>query len=140
VRSSLSSASRSNSAGFRLRRLFRYANPGYPAHQEPHHDLKVIVIVRNGRLASEHYFNGDSVDSLHDIPSATKSITTLLIGITINQGLVHSVNDSIAPYLPGMAKDGKEKITIKVCKLAHHHYTAKKRIGSFPEASLFAIL
>jgi CubicO group peptidase (beta-lactamase class C family) len=81
--------------------------------QEPHHDLKGIVIVRNGRLASEHYFNGDSVDSLHDIRSATKSITSLLMGITINKGLVHSVNDSIAPYLPGMPKDGKAKITIK---------------------------
>jgi CubicO group peptidase (beta-lactamase class C family) len=81
--------------------------------QELHHDLKGIVIVRNGRLASEHYFNGDSVDSLHDIRSATKSITSLLMGITINKGLVHSVNDSIAPYLPGMPKDGKEKITIK---------------------------
>jgi len=81
--------------------------------QEPHHDLKGIVIVRNGRLASEHYFNGDSVDSLHDIRSATKSITSLLVGISINKGLVHSVNDSIAPYLPGMPKDGKEKITIK---------------------------
>ncbi len=33
--------------------------------QEPHHDLKGIVIVRNGRLVSERYFNGDSVGTLH---------------------------------------------------------------------------
>lgn len=81
--------------------------------QEPHHDLKGLVIVQNGRLVSEHYFNGDSVDTLHDIRSATKSITSLLMGITIQKGLVHSVNDSIALYLPGLPKDGKEKITIK---------------------------
>ena len=81
--------------------------------QEPHHDLKGIVIVRNGRLASEHYFNGDSVDTLHDIRSATKSITSLLMGITIQEGLIHSVNDSIAFYLPGLPKDGKEKITVR---------------------------
>ena len=81
--------------------------------QEPHHDLKGIVIVRNGRFASERYFNGDSIDTLHDIRSATKSITSLLMGITIQKGLVHSVNDSIALYLPGLPKDGKEKITIK---------------------------
>ena len=81
--------------------------------QEPHHDLKGIVIVRNGRLVSERYFNGDSVGTLHDIRSATKSITSLLMGITIQEGLVHSVNDSIALYLPGLPKDGKEKITIK---------------------------
>jgi CubicO group peptidase (beta-lactamase class C family) len=81
--------------------------------REPHHDLKAIVIVRSGRLASEHYFNGDSADTLHDIRSATKSITSLLMGIAIQKGLVHRVNDSIAPYLPGLPRDGKEKITIK---------------------------
>ncbi len=67
----------------------------------------------NGRLASERYFNGDSLDTLHDIRSATKSITSLLMGIAIQKGLVHSVNDSIALYLPGLSKDGKEKTTIK---------------------------
>lgn len=81
--------------------------------REPHHDLKGIVIVRNGRVAGEQYFNGDSVDTLHDIRSATKSITSLLMGIAIQKGLVHGVNDSIALYLPGLPKDGKERITIK---------------------------
>jgi CubicO group peptidase (beta-lactamase class C family) len=83
------------------------------AAQEKHYDLKGIVIVRSGRLASEHYFNGDSVDTLHDIRSATKSITSLLMGIALQKGSVHSVNDSIALYLPGLPGDGKEKITIK---------------------------
>ena len=40
--------------------------------RDPHHDLMGVVIVRDGRLVSEHYFNGDSVDTLHDIRSATK--------------------------------------------------------------------
>jgi len=81
--------------------------------QEPHHDIKGIVILRRGRLVSEHYFNGDSADTLHDIRSATKSITSLLMGLAIERHLVHSVNDSIALYLPALPKDGKEKITIK---------------------------
>ena len=81
--------------------------------QEPHHDLKGIVIVRSGRLASERYFNGDSSDTLHDIRSATKSVASLLMGIAIQKGLVHSVNDSMALYVPGLPRDGKEKITIK---------------------------
>jgi CubicO group peptidase (beta-lactamase class C family) len=81
--------------------------------REPHHDLKGIVIVRSGRVAGERYFNGDSVNTLHDIRSATKSITSLLMGIAVQKGLVHGVNDSIALYLPGLPKDGKEKIAIK---------------------------
>lgn len=85
----------------------------YDMTREPNHDLKGIVILRDGRLVSEHYFNGDSVDSLHDIRSATKSLTSLLMGIAIQKGLVHSVDDSISLYLPGLPKDGKEKIPIK---------------------------
>jgi CubicO group peptidase (beta-lactamase class C family) len=81
--------------------------------QEAHRDLKGIVIVRDGHLVSERYFNSDSAETLHDIRSATKSITSLLMGIAIQQGLVHGVNDSIALYLPVLPKDGKEKITVK---------------------------
>jgi CubicO group peptidase (beta-lactamase class C family) len=81
--------------------------------QEPNHDLKGIVIVRDGHLVSEHYFNGDSTISLHDIRSATKSVTSVLMGIAIQKGLVHGVNDPISLYLPGLPKDGKEKISIK---------------------------
>lgn len=80
---------------------------------DPHHDLKGIVIVRDGRLVSEHYFNGDSSDSLHDIRSATKSITALAMGIAIEKHSIRSVDDSIAAYLPGLPHDGKEAISIK---------------------------
>ncbi len=80
---------------------------------DAHHDLKAIVIVRDGHLVSEHYFNGDSVDTLHDIRSATKSLTALAMGIAIEQHSVNSIEDSIATYLPGLPHDGKEKIRIK---------------------------
>jgi CubicO group peptidase (beta-lactamase class C family) len=81
--------------------------------RDPERDLKGIVIVRHAHLVSEHYFNGDTADSLHDIRSATKSLTSLLMGVAVQKGLVHNVDDSIALYLPGLPKDGKEKITIK---------------------------
>ena len=81
--------------------------------QEPHGDLKGMVIVRGGRLISERYFNGDSVSTLHDIRSATKSLTSLLMGFAVQRGLVHTVDDSISPYLSGLPKDGKEKIKIR---------------------------
>jgi len=90
-----------------LNALYRYMV------EEQHHDLKGIVIVRDGALVSEHYFNGDSATTLHDIRSATKSLTSLLMGIAIDKKIIHSVDDPIALYLPGLPKDGKEKIEIK---------------------------
>ena len=80
--------------------------------QDPHHDLKGIVILRDGHLISEKYFNGDSADTLHDIRSATKSITAALMGLAIQRGYIRGVNDSIAAYLPRMPRDGKQAITI----------------------------
>jgi CubicO group peptidase (beta-lactamase class C family) len=35
------------------------------------------------------------------------------MGIAIQQHLIHSVDDSIADYLPNLPRDGKEKITIR---------------------------
>jgi CubicO group peptidase (beta-lactamase class C family) len=81
--------------------------------KDPHKDLKGVVVIRHGKLVAESYFNGDSVDTLHDIRSATKSITAILVGIAIQRQLIVSVNDSIASYLPGLPRDGKQEITIR---------------------------
>ena len=80
---------------------------------DAHADLKGIVVLCDGQRISETYFNGDTAASLHDIRSATKSITATLMGIAIQRGLIHSVNDSIALYLPGLPHDGKQNITIR---------------------------
>ena len=78
-----------------------------------HGDLKGVVILRHGKLVAESYFNGDDESTLHDIRSATKSITATLMGIAIQRRIIGSVDDSIAEYLPHLPRDGKEKITIR---------------------------
>ena len=80
---------------------------------DEHRDLKGVVVLCEGKRVSEAYFNGDSAGTLHDIRSATKSITATLMGIAIQRGLVHNVDDSIALYLPGLPDDGKQNITIR---------------------------
>ena len=79
---------------------------------DPNKDIKGVVVLRHDKLVSEAYFNGDNADTLHDIRSATKSITSLLVGIAIKRGLIRSEDDSIAKYLPGLPRDGKENIAI----------------------------
>jgi CubicO group peptidase (beta-lactamase class C family) len=81
--------------------------------KDSHADLKGIVIMRDGAIESEHYFNGDDASTLHDIRSATKSITALLMGIAIRKNLVKGIDEPIGSYLPGLPRDGKEKITIR---------------------------
>ncbi|MEO8018994.1 MAG: serine hydrolase [Pseudomonadota bacterium] len=58
-----------------------------------------VVVARNGRLIAEGYFNGFGRDSLHDLRSASKSITSALAGIAIDQGHF-AVDQRISQYLP----------------------------------------
>lgn len=53
---------------------------------------------------------------MHVMQSVTKSITSVLIGIAINNGFIKSVNQSIFDYLPNhqhLNNDGKNSITIE---------------------------
>jgi CubicO group peptidase (beta-lactamase class C family) len=59
-----------------------------------------FLVVRNGYLVAEEYYNGWGVDDLHTLQSDTKSITSLLVGIAIGRGLVGSVEDRVLDYFP----------------------------------------
>ena len=80
---------------------------------DPRRDIKALLIARHGRLASETYFNGADRDTLNDLRSAGKSVTSLLLGIAIERGFVRSTEDSIAPYFTGPAVQGKQAIRIQ---------------------------
>jgi CubicO group peptidase (beta-lactamase class C family) len=68
--------------------------------QDEHADLRGVVVMRDGRIVAERYYNGETADSLHDIRSAGKSITSLLVGIAMDQGKIRSVDDPVARYWP----------------------------------------
>lgn len=79
-------------------------------------DIHSMLIVRNGKLAYEAYFNGFSANAFHTCFSYTKSFSSTLIGLAIGQNLIPGVNEPIINYFPGkeaLFTDGKEAITIE---------------------------
>jgi CubicO group peptidase (beta-lactamase class C family) len=68
-------------------------------HDE-HADLRGVVVMVDGKIVAERYYNGESADTLHDIRSAGKSITSLLVGIAIDRKKIRSVDDPVATYWP----------------------------------------
>lgn len=66
-------------------------------HDE-HPDLRGVVVIQNGRRITERYYNGATAGELHDIRSAGKSITALLVGIAIDRGAIASVYDPVSRY------------------------------------------
>ena len=75
-----------------------------------------VLVVRNGYIVFEEYFKGEQ-DDLRDMFSATKSVTSALIGIAIQKGHIKSIDDKMIDYIPeldieNMTSQARE-ITIK---------------------------
>lgn len=68
-------------------------------HDE-HPDLRGVVIRSAGKLLGERYYNGALPSELHDIRSAGKSITSLLIGAARDRRMVGSLSDPVQRYWP----------------------------------------
>ena len=75
-----------------------------------------LLIVKNGKLVVEQYYNYFDRAQAHQMQSVSKSITSLLVGSAIKQGYIDSVEDPISKYLPQyghLLKDRKAGITIQ---------------------------
>jgi len=95
-------------------------------------EVHSMLIYRDGKLVLDEYFQGHQYQwdaayhhgewvtwdqgMLHDLMSSSKSITSFLTGIAIENGFIESVHQSIFDYLPEhqqFRNGGKEKITIE---------------------------
>lgn len=65
--------------------------------------LKSLVVSHNGTIIKEEYFNGANADDAFNVMSVTKSVTSLLIGLAIEKGLIPSVEENISTYLSNIA-------------------------------------
>lgn len=58
-------------------------------------DITSIVIIKNGQLLLEEYFNGSGRDSLQDTRSVGKSFASALTGIAIQEGFLTNENKKL---------------------------------------------
>src|SRR5262249_29536867 len=76
-----------------------------------------IVVIRNGKLIIEEYFNGANRSTLHNTRSAGKSFASTLMGIAIADGHIKSedqtLRDSYDLRSFGHYSPKKETVTIK---------------------------
>ena len=61
-------------------------------------NIKQIVAYKNNKLEIEEYRAGFEKEHTMNVMSVTKSVTSLLIGIAIDQGLIKSVDDFVMDY------------------------------------------
>lgn len=62
--------------------------------------FRSLLVVRNGHLVHERYFHGGAQDQSTEVWSVTKSFTSALIGIAIDQGHIPGTGARMADLLP----------------------------------------
>ena len=76
-----------------------------------------LLIIKNGHLIAEGYFNEGSVEQLSGRQSATKSYTSALVGVALDQGCLSSVDQKMMDFFPEFTDQiddpRKEQITIR---------------------------
>jgi CubicO group peptidase (beta-lactamase class C family) len=77
--------------------LLRQAVSDLPPASE--HGLRSMLVMRRGKLVLEAYWNGYDKNAQQDLRSATKSITSLLVGIAIDQKFVKGIDEPLRTYL-----------------------------------------
>ena len=86
--------------------------------ENKNYNFDSIVIIRNGYLVFEEYFD-DEYDSetLHILYSVTKSVTSALIGIAIDKGIIDNISQKLVDFFPEKTirnlDDRKKNITLE---------------------------
>jgi CubicO group peptidase (beta-lactamase class C family) len=71
-----------------------------------------LVVERDGAIAGEWQFAGTTATQTQDIFSATKSITSLLVGIAQDEGDLH-IDDSASKWIPEWRGTAATQVTVR---------------------------
>ncbi len=69
-------------------------------HATPPNDFRGLVVIKNNQIVIEEYFSTYWRNTVHDVRSAGKSITSLLLGVAMNDGLIESLDQDIYSFFP----------------------------------------
>lgn len=76
-----------------------------------------LLIYKGNQLLLEKYYNGFNETKLANLKSVTKSITSLLVGIAIDKGMIKNENQKLIEIMPELfnkvSDDKKKEITIR---------------------------
>ena len=80
-------------------------------------DITSIVVVKEGKLLIEEYFNGANRNTLHDTRSVGKTLASTIMGIAIKEGYIENENQTLKDFynlkLYQNYSSKKERVTLK---------------------------
>lgn len=61
-------------------------------------NISSVIVIKNGKLLIEEYFNGEGRNTLHDPRSVGKSFSSSLTGIAIRDGLIKNEDETLMDF------------------------------------------
>lgn len=68
--------------------------------ETPPNDFRGLVVIKSNKIVIEEYFHTYWRNSIHDIRSAGKSITAMLMGVALKKDLVQDLEQSVYSFFP----------------------------------------
>ncbi|MCI0494319.1 beta-lactamase family protein [candidate division KSB1 bacterium] len=76
-----------------------------------------LLVIRNGYIVAEHYYNGYNETKAHNVMSVSKSFLSAMTGIALDEGYIDSLDHKMLEYFPEYISSGldprKYQITIR---------------------------
>jgi CubicO group peptidase (beta-lactamase class C family) len=69
-----------------------------------------VLVVRHGYLVYEKYFRGDATQD-YEVASVTKSVTSMLVGIAMQQGYIKNLDQKLQDFFPEYVKQDMDART-----------------------------
>jgi CubicO group peptidase (beta-lactamase class C family) len=105
-------------------------------------NLYGLLVIKNGRIIGEGYFNGGAVDRKNKLQSVTKSYTSALVGVALDRGCLSGVDQRMVDFFPefaGRMQDPrKEQITIRDLLQMRGGYPWEERVPPYADTLYFS--
>jgi CubicO group peptidase (beta-lactamase class C family) len=99
-----------------------------------------LLVVKDGCLIAEKYFNEGSIDQKDRLQSVTKSYTSALVGIALEQGYLEGVDQKMLDFFPEVTDQitdpRKKQITIRQLLQMRAGYPSEETAPAFWEGLL----
>jgi CubicO group peptidase (beta-lactamase class C family) len=97
--------------------LLRKMNEDMVLQMRLHIEVHSVIVIRKGYIVAEQYYTDEfGRDSLHQVYSCTKSVTSAAIGVADDRGLIPSLDTPLLSFFPEYQvahPEGKDKITLR---------------------------
>ena len=101
-----------------------------------------LLVIKNGHLVAEKYFNEGAIDRKNFVQSVTKSCTSALVGIALEQGCLSSLDQKLVDFFPrlkGQLQDTrKEQVTLRQMLQMRGGYPWEERLSPYLDTLFFS--